>query len=224
MSYISCEKLIWDHIAKAPEDSVFALNDFSLCGSDDSIRKVLSRASLSDKLVRITDGIYALPDNPSPSPAKVAGALSRNHHWIIRPGTELAREDLRLESFLQPYDVYYSSGPTISYTYGPPTDKKKFRLLRITRRFIYEMSYGASVVVIALMDLDEHRITAEEVLYLSKLLSKEIKQDLLRHLALIPARLRPIIELICGSYGRVSRPSTPIKQKTIDLDEDDMPF
>lgn len=205
MYYISCEDLIWDIIAHSPPNKVFALNDFKSCGSNDAIRKALSRASLTKKLLRIVDGVYTLPSNPSPSPGEVASALTRNHYWTVLPCTEYARFYLKLSDVYPSDDCFYSTGPTETYSYGPPTDRKHLKLIRITKRFVHELSFGAAVVVIALMDLDEHKITAEEVYSLSKSLTKDVKDELISRLHLIPARLRPVIEIICDRYGRSSR-------------------
>ena len=188
------------------QDLVAGLNAFDPEASYDSVRRVLSDLSQKGCIQRICNGIYRKVNvesalaNTAPSVDEVLALLARDNNWIIRPGTEMAREMLGLSFDPAHRNVYACSG--LSYKYTLSTGGV-FRLEKCSGKFMTAdaVTEKAAIVTIALLDLGNHRISAEELAHLSKTLTKEEKFDLIRAIPYVPARLRPVFEIICGIYG-----------------------
>ena len=208
MAKVSCEVLIRSHVMDSPKDSVFALSDFTQYGSYDSIRKALSDLVQDNFLVRITAGIYCMSEKPykesiaDPNALHVANALARNNQWSVCPGTEYARFHFCLTDDEPTIYTALSSGPSGTYKFG---NNKVLKMIHCSSSFINELPLDAAMVVSAFMDLKNNKVTASDVFHFSQILSWDTKQKLLQNLSVIPARLRPVIEIICDEYGRVRR-------------------
>lgn len=206
----ACEREIISFIYGKPHDAVFAVEDFDALGSYDAVRKALSRLTQSEHIERICMGLYRL--NPKrfddvpllPSYEVVAQALARRSHWKILPATELARRRLGLSDEDPKLPKYLSTGPKTRVKYAPG---REVLLVHSAAKLFDGFTYEAAIVISALSDLDKHRITIAEIAHLSKTLVPEVKKDLMENLSLAPPRLRPIVELICGCYGRTGRSS-----------------
>lgn len=187
-------------------DLMLSLNDFSPEASYDSVRRVLSDLSIKGCIQRICNGIYRKVNMDSalahtaPSIDEMLALLARDNNWVIRPGTEMAREMLGLSFDPTCKNVYACSG--LSYKYDLSTGGS-FYLQKCSGKFMTSpaVTDKAALVTIALMDLANHSITAEELAHLSATLTKEEKYDLIKASPHIPARLRPVFEIICGIYG-----------------------
>lgn len=203
----SCEKAIFNYVIAQTPGTVFALSDFIEFGTYDAIRQALSRLAKRDYFMRLVPGIYYfIPDSHDgeiiyPTIETVAEALARNYKWTILPGPELARFLLGLNEEKPSVSVFLSSGNPSSYSY----DNFKLSFVHCSSKFISSMPYDDALVISALSDLDNHKITASEVYFLSQSLPLETKKSLISNLSFIPARLRPVIEIICDQYGRAGR-------------------
>lgn len=205
---VTCDSKVREYVVSQTPDTVFAMSDFGDFGSYDAIRKAVSRCMSQNLLVRVVNGIYRLnPETFSDAPAKpsyeaVAYALARNNRWGILPGTELARYRVGLSKEPPTFPVYLSTGPKTRVEYAP---KHRLLLVHSGSKIFDGFTYNAALVIIALSDLDRHKITLDEVVFLSQKLDAETKENLLKNLSFAPPRLRPIIELINNCYGKASR-------------------
>ena len=203
-----CESRILQHMYSESHDAVFAIADFRSLGTYDAIRKALSRLTGDQMILRIVSGIYRL--NPAhfegvpllPSSESVAYALARNNCWKILPGVELARHRIELTKNLPSVPQYLSTGPKTRVQYAPG---HCLLFVHSSSKIFDSLTTDAAIVISALSDLDHHQITAEEVAHLSRTLSPATKEELLKALRFVPPRLRPIVELINGCYGRAGR-------------------
>lgn len=205
---VTCDSKVREYILSFPHDTIFAMSDFSDFGSYDAIRKALSRCMRQKLLLGVVNGIYRLDpetfhDAPAvPSHRDVAYALARNNRWGVLPGTELARHEIGLSEKPPAFPVYLSTGPKTRVEYAP---KHRLLLVHSASKIFDGFTYNAALVIIALSDLDRHKITLDEVVFLSQKLDAETKENLLKNLPFAPPRLRPIIELINNCYGKAGR-------------------
>ena len=195
-----------DQIFAMDEGTVFTLQDLGMDVPYTSIRRILSDLSQDGYIQRITNGVYRAVNKHSalartPSATKdILSAIMRDNSWVIYPGTEMARRILGLSYDASLPELYFSSGR--SYTYKLEIGGT-LRLRYCGGKFMTSpaVTERTALVTIALMDLYAHPITAEELAHLSNTLNKEEKLDLIKALPYIPARLRPVFEIICGTYG-----------------------
>ena len=188
--------------------TVFSISDVEDCGSYDAVRKSLSRLADGGLIQRVLIGVYwfmpgqNITSDIHPSIEDVAFALARNNDWIIMPGTELCRYHLGLRKDPPEVPDYLISGPSKSYVYGGTV---RFRTQKCPGKILTFLSAKSAVVVAALLNLSEHPVSAADIIHLSDTLDLETKQLLLQERKYIPARIRNVIEIICGTYGVVPR-------------------
>jgi len=202
------EKKILSYMVDNKDIKVFALADFESFGTYDAVRKALSRLYQKELVLRVYDGVYQLVRftksvEEDPPLDDVAMAIARNNEWSIVPDTEYARYLLCLSHDEPKEKIFMSTGWSNTYVYGHGV---KFRFRQVKGQYLKDMSYDAALVISALKDLDKHKLTIYEVYFLSTLISRETKENLLANIKSIPyKRIRPIIELICDDYGRIGR-------------------
>lgn len=188
--------------------AVFSVSDIEDCGSYDAVRKSLSRLSDGGLIQRVLIGVYWFMPGQNitadnyPNIEDVSWALARNNDWIIMPGTELCRYQLGLRNDPPEVPDYLSSGPSKTYVYG---GNVRFRMQKCPGKILTFLSPKSAVVVAALLNLSEHPVSAEDIIHLANTLDTETKQLLLKEKKYIPARIRNVIEIICGTYGIESR-------------------
>lgn len=97
----------------------FSSMDFAEIGSDEAIRKTLSRLEEQGKIRRVCRGIYDYPaysallkKHLSPDFDQVAQAIARKSGWTIRPSGAAALNLLGLSTQVPANILYLSDGPT----------------------------------------------------------------------------------------------------------------
>jgi len=199
---------IRDQIFRMKEGSVVAMKDFESVATYDSIRKTLSRLCELKLIVRIVPGIYCVllgADAVFPHPLEVIHALARNNDWTVVPGTERARYLLGLRGDEPETYEFFSSGPTSHHSYQGINIVFRHQ----GNKFLTSMSYKSALITSALWDLQNHKVTANEVALISNKLEEKEIQQLMTDCKYAPPRLRCVLEIICGDYG----PQSPRKSE-----------
>lgn len=157
---------ITDLIARADEGSIFIPSDFADFGTDDAVRKTLSRLVKSGKLERPIRGVYRKPRLNSflgrptiASPDDVARALARKFEWHIAPYGDTALNRLGLDTQVPAITRYVSDGPYRMYEYGPYSIE--FR--HTANRDLSRLSPTTATVVQALKALGKDGITPDKL-------------------------------------------------------------
>jgi len=202
----NCMAKMRGYILSQPVGTIFAMIDFTDMGSYDAVRKNLSELTTLKLLRRLHKGIYQFIDGnedaaPKPDADEFAYAVARNNKWIIYPHVEEARYRLSLPCTIENDSVWASTGPTATYQ----IDGKIVRFIKNNSRFMCLVPFDVAVFFMAFNDMEKHNVTADEVVLLSQLLTDKEKEELMYHLSMAPVRLRPVIEIICGCYGRNKR-------------------
>lgn len=155
---------IADLISRKDEGSIFISSDFADFGTDDAVRKTLSRLVESGDLERPIRGVYRKPRlNPFlgrptvASPDDIACALARKFEWHIAPYGDTALNHLGLDTQVPAVIRYVSDGPYRVYEYGPYSIE--FR--HTANRDLSQLSPTTALVVQALKALGKNGVTPD---------------------------------------------------------------
>ncbi len=198
------------YIQGYPIGTLFTLSDFEGMSSYDSIRKNLTRFTNGGLLRRIVSGVYQLTVDFSncgdelkyPTPHEVAYILAKSNKWEVIPGTEITRYNFGLSNDPPKVISYYISGPSYKYSYGE-NNEIHLEVKNCKGKFMGKVSPKCAEVISAFMDTKNYPIGAEEVCHFSRILSEETKMEMMRDIAFVPPKLRPVFEIICGVYGKI---------------------
>ena len=105
-------------ISSRDKGEVFVLKDFTSAGSEDAVKKALSRLCSSGEITRQGRGIYCVLKNDElfglgkiyPSMDQVAHAVARSEGISIIPTTEYAMNALNLSTQIQTNSVFLTDG------------------------------------------------------------------------------------------------------------------
>lgn len=177
----------------------FSKNDFLDLGSDDAIRKALSRLASKGTIRRVVTGLYDYPriskllnEPMGPDLDQVAAALARKHGWRIQPSENTALNLLGLSTQVPAQAVYLSDGPSKSYEIGN-------RQLSFKKRALKESGFKlreSELVVQALKALGKERIDSETRTQLAAAIPAAIWQKMVRDTKTAPAWVHEIIRTI----------------------------
>ncbi len=203
----SYAEAIYSHIRSMPEGSLFVLSDFNKLGTYDSIRQNLVRIKDKGAIRRIIPGVYQSRYShsavtPYPTPQQVADKLAQDNKWEIAPCTELARLELGLPANMPGVPTYFSSGPNCRYAYGE-NEEYQFRLVHVGAKFLSNVPFDCATVISALMDTEKYPICAADIYHLANTLPEFTKDALIQYLEYAPVKLRSVIEILYGQYGKI---------------------
>jgi hypothetical protein len=163
--------------------SVFTLADFYDLGGTYTVQKALQRMAIGGIVERIGRGLYLYPKygellkkNVPASVDEVARAIARKFSWTITPNGETALNYLGLSTQVPAVPLYYSNGPSRSYTYGKFNIQFKSR----ASREITGKSYKSRLVIQALKALSEDYMTKGFAEKIKLQLSDQEKLDLIK--------------------------------------------
>lgn len=153
-------------IARADEGSIFIPSDFADFGTDNAVRKTLSRLVESGELERPIRGVYRKPQLNSflrkptvASPDDVARALARKFKWNIAPYGDTALNRLGLDTQVPAVTRYVSDGPYRAYEYGPYSIE--FR--HTANRDLSRLSPTTATVIQAMKALGKDGVTPDKL-------------------------------------------------------------
>ena len=181
MSTIS--KLIYDRIENMDREMVFVASDFSDLADINTVWQVLSRLEQKEKIKRIIRGVYYRPrysellgEYELASPHQVAVALARNYGWSIAPSGNTALNQLGLSTQISNKWSYISDGPYNTFEFGSIEIEFKHR----SNKDISGLSYKTALIIQAIRALGKNSITDKDISKISKLLTAEEKESLLK--------------------------------------------
>jgi hypothetical protein len=175
--------------------SILFPTDFRGIGTDDAIKKALSRLVKDSMLERLAHGIYFVPKNhPTfgklyPSLEEVAEAVAEHEHVRIRPAGAYALNKLGLSAQVPTRQVYITDGQARQIKVGKggikfkPTTPKKFGM----------KGPISSLVIQALEELKLSQITPEMVTRIRELLDKETPENLMEDIKLASAKVNDML-------------------------------
>ena len=148
-------------IEKAPNGSIFTMNDFYGIAVSNNIKQCLSRLIKEGVLNRISRGIYQKPKYipiihryASADPELVVQALVRENGWSIIPSGNAALNILGLDTQIPTQLVYISSGPNRRYVFG----NVSIEFLHRSNKEIGPFSDKTALIIQALKALGPERI------------------------------------------------------------------
>lgn len=115
---MSVTEIIRKEISQRQAGDVFLLKDFSHFGTEDSVKKALSRMCLSGEIIRLGKGVYCIPNvdthfgfgNVYPAQEKIAQAVAQSEGLSIIPTAEFAMNALNLTTQIQTNTVFLTDG------------------------------------------------------------------------------------------------------------------
>ena len=211
-----CDKIDKFHFMQSIDDKLisriygnqrgwsFSKNDFIDLGSDDSIRKSLSRLEAKGTIRRILRGLYDYPrfskllnEQMGPDMDQVARALARKFGWRIQPSENTALNLLGLSTQVPANAVYLSDGPSKTYEIGN-------RQLKFKKRALKESGFKhreSEWVVQALKALGRERIDATVQDKLAARISPALWSKMIRDTKTAPAWVHEIIRKIANEVN-----------------------
>lgn len=178
--------------------SVWTPTHFSNLGERPAIAKALSRLVESGRIERIARGLYHYPQTHpvlgrvAPSIDAIANALKGRDQVRLLPSGAYAANLLHLSEQVPARIVFLTDGPARKVEVG----KLSIELKQVTPRRVAAANRITGLVIEALRELGEERISATEIRKLSETLSPQDRKRLMDDLGLAPAWMRPILKAI----------------------------
>ena len=195
------QEKILSRINASDGGAVFVASDFHDLGTNDAIRKSLSRLEKTGLIRRVLQGVYEYPEYShflqefvATSPHRIALALARNNAWTIVQNGDIALNQLGLSPQVPAEWTYASDGPSRRYILGKTT----IHLKRTTGRDIANMSYKFALIVQAIKAIGKHRLDNAKMHKLSSLMTDEEKSAILNETKYITNWVYEVIKEICN--------------------------
>ncbi len=180
--------------AQQPGAIIFP-TEFRGVGTEDAVRKALSRLTQEKKLQRLAHGIYYIPKTHPvfglliPSMEEVAQAVAEHEHVRILPTGSYALNKLGLSTQVPTNQVYITDGQARQIKIGKgsikfkPTTPKKFGM----------KGPISSLLIQGLEAMDLNQITPDMQRRIGDLIRKETPENLAADIKLAPARVNDFL-------------------------------
>lgn len=186
-------------ISRKKRGELIFLNDFRGTGSDDAIKKTLSRLTIKGKIKRLAQGIYYVPKTDPvlgelrPGADAVVKMLAEKEKIRIRPSGAYAMHKLGLTTQVPTKLVYITDGAARHFKLG----KLDIRFKPTTPKKLSTQGKISSLVIQALEEIGTEKIDSETESKIADLIKKEDPRKLQHDLTLAPAKVYDyIIKLI----------------------------
>jgi predicted transcriptional regulator len=192
----SIEKQIEKSIKSKPLGSLVMPDDYLTYGSSDAIRKALDRLEDRKIIVRVAQGIYVRPKiskliGPlTPSAEEVAEAIAKRDRIRTVPTGSYALNALGLSTQVPMNIVLLTDGSPRELKVGKRTIKFK----KTTPKNLLAKGEISRLVIQALKEIGNGKVTAEEEQKILELLKKENEKDLKHDIALAPVWIQKILK------------------------------
>jgi hypothetical protein len=192
----SIENQIEKSIKSKPKGSLFMPNDYLSYGSSEAIRKALDRLEDKKIIIRVAHGIYVRPKiskliGPlTPSAEDVAEAIAKRDRIRTVPTGSYALNALGLSTQVPMNIVLLTDGSPREIKIGKRTIKFK----KTTPKNLLPKGKISRLVIQALKEIGNGKITAEEEQKIVELLRKEDEKDLKHDIALAPVWIQKIMK------------------------------
>jgi len=193
---VSIEDKIVAQIAALPKGELLLPADFQELGSSEAVRLSLFRLEKKDFIVRVAQGIYVRPKESSligkltPSAEEVAEAIAKRDRIRTVPTGSYALNALGLSTQVPMNIVLLTDGSPREIKVGKRTIKFK----KITPKNLLAKGRISRLVIQALKEIGNGKITAEEEQKILGLLRKEEVNNLKHDIALAPVWIQKIMK------------------------------
>lgn len=199
---MSIEDQILKHIESLPKGELLFPADFSEFGSSEAVRLSLFRLEKEGIITRIAQGIYVRPKESSligvliPSAEEVAEAIAKRDRIRTLPTGSYALNALGLSTQVPVNIVLLTDGSPREIKVG----KRKIKLKKTTPKNLLAKGKISRLVIQALKEIGNGKMSAEEEKKIIDLLKREEKNDLKHDIALAPVWIQKIMKKALG-YG-----------------------
>jgi len=178
--------------------------EFRGLGTEDAVKKALSRITKEGKIARLAHGIYYLPKQHEtfgkllPSLEDVAQAVADHEHVRIKPAGAYALNKLGLSTQVPAKLVYITDGQRREIKIGKggvkfkPTTPKKFGM----------KGPISSLLIQALEEIEPSQITPDMQIQIKALLDQELPENIQADIKLAPAKVN---DMLINIYFKTQR-------------------
>lgn len=191
----SVEKQIEKSIKIKPKGSLILPDDYLNLGSSDAIRKALDRLENKQVILRVAQGIYVRPKISRligpliPTAEEVAEAIAKRDRIRTVPTGSYALNALGLSTQVPMNIVLLTDGSPREIRVG----KRKIKFKKTTPKNLLAKGKISRLVIQALKEIGNGKVTMEEELKIVDLLKKEDEKDLKHDIALAPVWIQKIM-------------------------------
>jgi hypothetical protein len=192
----SVEKQIEKSIKSKPKGSLVLPDDYLNFGSSDAIRKALDRLENKQVILRVAQGIYVRPKESDligkliPTAEEVAEAIAKRDRIRTVPTGSYALNALGLSTQVPMNIVLLTDGSPREIKVG----KRKIKFKKTTPKNLLAKGKISRLVIQALKEIGNGKVTMEEELKIIELLKKEDEKDLKHDIALAPVWIQKIMK------------------------------
>jgi len=193
---LSIEKQIERSIKSKPKGLLILPSDYLSYGNSTAIRKALDRLEDKKVIIRIAQGIYVRPKISKligqlvPSAEEVAEAIAKRDHIRTLPTGNYALNALGLSTQIPMNIVLLTDGSPRVIKVG----NRKIKFKTTTPKNLMAKGKISRLVIQALKDIGNDKVTDEEELKILTLLAKENEKDLKHDIALAPVWIQKIMK------------------------------
>jgi predicted transcriptional regulator of viral defense system len=193
----SVEKQIEKSIKSKQKGVLIIPDDYMDYGSSDAVRKALDRLENKQIIVRVAQGIYVRPKISKligplvPTAEEVAEAIAKRDRIRTIPTGSYALNALGLSTQVPMNIVLLTDGSPREIKVG----KRKIKFKKTTPKNLLAKGKISRLVIQALKEIGNGKVTTEEEIKIIGLLKKEDTKDLLHDIALAPVWIQKIMKL-----------------------------
>ena len=191
----SIEKQIEKSLKSKPQGTLLLPDDYLSYGSSDAIRKALERLENKQVIVRVAQGIYVRPKLSKligvliPTAEEVAEAIAKRDRIRTVPTGSYALNALGLSTQVPMNIVLLTDGSPREIRVG----KRKIKFKKTTPKNLMAKGKISRLVIQALKEIGNGKVTVEEENKIIDLLKKEEDKDLKHDIALAPVWVQKIM-------------------------------
>ena len=191
----SIEKQIEKSIKSKSKGNLILPDDYLSYGSSDAVRKALDRLENKQVIVRVAQGIYVRPKISKligalvPTAEEVAEAIAKRDRIRTVPTGSYALNALGLSTQVPMNIVLLTDGSPREIRVG----KRKIKFKKTTPKNLLAKGKISRLVIQALKEIGNGKVTAEEENKIIDLLKKEDIKDLKHDIALAPVWVQKIM-------------------------------
>lgn len=191
----SIEKQIEKSIKSKPKGTLILPDDYMSYGTSKAIQKSLERLADKQLIVRVAQGIYVRPKISKligvlvPSAEEVAEAIAKRDRIRTVPTGSYALNALGLSTQVPMNIVLLTDGSPREIRVG----KRKIKFKKTTPKNLLAKGKISRLVIQALKEIGNGKVTAEEENKIIELLKKEEVKDLKHDIALAPVWVQKIM-------------------------------
>ena len=193
---MSIEESILKRIEALPLGALLMPADFSDLGSSEAVRISLFRLQKEGLIRRVAQGIYVRPKISKliglllPSAEEVAEAIAKRDRIRTLPTGSYALNALGLSTQVPMNIVLLTDGSPREIRVG----KRKIKFKKTTPKNLLAKGKKSRLVMQALKEIGNGKVTAQEEKKIIDLLRKEDEQDLKHDIALAPVWIQKIMK------------------------------